>query len=332
MKKFLVFFCAWFLGFTARTSAAGVVIIQLPGKATVAGPQISLGDIADVLGDDKAKADRIRRLALGKAAPAGDILKINPGYVKILLRREGYSLDEFEFQGSGSTEILTQSQSFDPAGLLPLAKAFVLDQTKETPEDVDVKIEGMGKQIILPAGKVTAKFRPSFSGRYEGAVFLTAELAVDGHLARTLPLRLEVDVFQPTVVVTKALEKGDKFTRDNVSLVRTPNSQITRGCLRQMNSVLGRTAASPLAPGRLVRVSDLYDPPAIQHGQIVEGIVQKGNIELSVQVRAIEDGKAGDSIRIENTESHRLLRGKVLDEKTVLIEPDDVKLKTEGAQ
>jgi flagella basal body P-ring formation protein FlgA len=44
-----------------------------------------------------------------------------------------------------------------------------------------------------------------------------------------------------------------------------------------------------------------------------------------VEVRAVEDGKAGDLIRVENTESKKVLRAKVLDEKKVLIQPEDVK-------
>ena len=57
---------------------------------------------------------------------------------------------------------------------------------------------------------------------------------------------------------------------------------------------------------------------------MIQGVIQKGNIELSVEVRAIEDGKAGDSIRVENTDSHKVLHGKVLDEKTVLLESGEL--------
>lgn len=317
----------WAIGAQAVFAAQGVVL-HLPEKATVVGPQISLGEIAEVISDDKAMADRLRRMTLGKAAPAGDKVRITLGYLKIALRREGYDLQGFSFGGVDTIEVLTKSQSFDPATLLPQVKSFILDETGETPGNVDVKLEGLGKKITLPAGEVTAKFRPSFTGQYEGSVFLTAELAVEGRLVRVMPIRATVDIYHPAVTVVKKVDKGEKFTRGNVALVRTPSSKIIKGCFRQLEPVLGRTAATLLMPGSVLRVNDLYDPPAIRHGEVVQGLIEKGNVELSVQVRAIEDGKAGDSIRVENTDSHKVLRGKVVDEKTVLLEPEGSEQKT----
>lgn len=310
--------------------AAQGIVLQLPEKATVVGPQINLGEVAEVISDDEAIADRLRRMTLGKAAPAGAEARITLGYLKIALRREGYNLQGFSFGGADSIEVLTQSQAFDPATLLPQVKSFILSETAQAAENVNVKLEGMGKKITLPAGTVTAKFRPSFTGQYEGSVFLTAELTVDGRLVHVMPIRATVEIYHPAVTVIKRVSKGEKFTRDNVSLVRTPSSRIVSGCFRQLEAVLGRTAAMPLVPGSVLRVNDLFDPPAIQHGEIIQGVIEKGNVELSVQVRAIEDGKAGDLIRVENTDSHKVLRGKVLDEKTVLLEPEGLEQKAGG--
>lgn len=320
--------CLWCIALRSFAVTAGGVVVQLPEKAAVVGPQISLGEIADILGGDKAVIERIRHLMLGRAAPAGEKVRMTLGYIRVALRRDGYSLDGFSFGGAETVEILTQSQSFDPSDLLPKVKTFILRETGELPENVDVKMEGAGKKIILPAGAMTVKFRPSFSGKYEGPTFLTAELEVDGRLIRVLPMRIEVEIYHPAVTSCKRIEKGEKFTKENVALTRAPSSKIINGCFQQLNYVLGRTASMPLIPGTVIRVNDIYDPPTIRHGQIVQGIIEKGNIELTVQVTAIADGKAGDFILVENTESHKVLHCKILDEKTVLIEQDDIRQKT----
>jgi flagella basal body P-ring formation protein FlgA len=320
MRRPLVFlsYCFFALALQALWASEGVMV-RLPEKAAVVGPEISLGEIAEIITGDNAKADRLRRLTLGRAAPAGGQAKMTLGYIKIALRREGYSLADFAFAGAETVQVLTQSQSFDPSGLAPRVKAFVVDQTGESPENVDVKMEGAGKAILLPAGEISAHFRPSLTGSYEGTVFLTADLEVDGRLVRVLPVRATVEIYRPAVTAVRKVDKGEKFSPDNVALVRTPSSKVTKGCFRKLDYVVGRTASIPLAAGTVLRVNDLYDPPVIQRWQLVQGIVDRGNLELSVEVRALEDGKAGDAIRVENTESHTLIRGKVLDEKTVLI-------------
>lgn len=81
----------------------------------------------------------------------------------------------------------------------------------------------------------------------------------------------------------------------------------------------------PLIPDAVIRVNEIFDPPVVLRGKIVQAIIRLGNVELTVDARAIEDGKAGDVIQVENSDSHKVLRAKVLDEKTVLIQNDEPK-------
>ncbi len=321
VKWLTVFLCLTFPLYADE----GLLTIHLLEKSTVVGPQVSLGDVAEITGNNRAMIERVRRLVVSRAAPSGERIKINQGYVKVVLRREGFSLDDFAFEGADTTEVLTQSQVYFSDELLPEAKSFVLGEINEPTEDIEVKLDGDNRKIILPAGKVTANFRPSFSGKYDGAVLLTVELEVDDHLIEVLPLRLTVDVYRPAVVTTKRVEKGEVFTAGNIALVREPSSKIMQGCFRQLNYVLGRKASAPIIPDTVIRVNDIFDPPVITRGKIVQAIMRLGNVELTVDARAVEDGKAGDIIRVENSDSHKVLRAKVLDEKTVLIQNDEPK-------
>jgi flagella basal body P-ring formation protein FlgA len=324
MKRFtrIFFFISLFWAFPLYAED-DLMAIRLSDNATVVGPQISLGEIAEITGSNGATIERVRRLIIGRAAPAGERIKIAQGYIKIVLRREGYSLDDFTFAGVDTTEVLTQSQDFSPSDLLPDARSFIVKEIKESPENIEVKLDSPNKKMLLPAGKISANFRPSFSGKYEGPILLTAELNVDGHFIRPLPLRLTVDIYHPAVVTIKRVEKGDRFTAENIALVREPSSKIMRGCFKELNYVLGRTASMPLIPDSVVRVNEIFDPPVVLRGKTVQAIVRFGNVELTVDARAIEDGKAGDIIRVENSESHKILRAKVLDEKTVLVQSDE---------
>ena len=322
MRRFLAGLSFLFLSSATCSLAAVQTVIHFPLKATVTGPTITLGEVADINGSDRTELDKLRRVKLSNAAPAGGTVKLTAGFVKIALRKAGFSLENLTFSGADSTEVVTRSQMFSVMGLLPDIKAFVMEQLKEAPENVEIKLSGGDKKISIPAGSVKADFRPPLSGKYEGAFLLTTELKVDGREVRVLPLRVTVEVFHPIVVTLRRVEKGDRFSTENVGLVRTPTSKILGQCLDRLDSVLGRTSAVPLVPGTVVRINDLFDPPVIKRGQVVQAIVRYGNVEITVQARATEDGKAGDSIRVENSETHKLLRGKVLDEKTVLVSHD----------
>lgn len=297
-------------------------MLQMPEKAAVIGPEIRLGEVAVIITQDKALSERLLRLNVAQAAPAGQVFSLTRRSLRIALYREGYNLKNIQFSGPKTTKVVTASQSFLESKLLPQAKTFVAGQLKEDPEDVDVKLSTLDRAVTLPAGKVEAHFLPSFSGTYQGLVLLTARLDVDGREVRQLPIRLSVNVMHPAVVTRQAVRAGEKFSSDDVSVVRWPEDKTPPNPIRELSGVVGRTASVFLGPGTVVALNDLYDPPVIHRGAQVSGVVRQGNVELTVAVRAIEDGKMGDVIRVENTDTHKLLKAKVLDEKTVLIETE----------
>jgi flagellar basal body P-ring formation protein FlgA len=321
MKHFLAL--VWFFllfGLTSMVFATGyAILIRLPEKATVVGPKISLGEVAEVIGDEKVMLERLRRLDLGRAAEAGRTIKLTQAFIKIALRRGGYSLQKIGLDGPELVDVLTKSQEISTSDLLAAAKSFVVKALNEDSGNVSVKLSGIEKKLFLPAGHWKTNFRPPLSGKYEGTLLMTVELEADGRLVRVLPLRLVVEVMHPVVVTTRLVEKGDKFTADNVSLVKRPTTQVPQGAFHHLDDVLGRTASTLLSPGTAIRMSYLHDPPLVKRGQMVEAIVEQGNVEISVHVRAVEDGKLGDVIRVENSESHKVLRGKILNDKTILV-------------
>lgn len=296
-------------------------VFRLMEKATVVGPVIKLGDVTEILGGGKGAHDPLTELEIGRAAPPGQAVVLTRSGMILALRREGLFQVGMKFEGADRVEVLTQSQKFDPQGVLPDIKNFIQKQTGEFPEFLEVRFEGSPKVLVLPAGEVTVRLKPNVTGKYEGIMTLQAELNVDGRSIRTTNLRVRVDRFRPFVKTTRAVEKGEKFTSQNVALVKFSGKFGPRGGFNDLNQVLGRSAALALAPETMLRVTDLFDPPIIVHGQVVEAVVQKGNVELSVQVRAVQDGKMGDVIQVENTDSHKVLKAKVLDEKRVLVGP-----------
>ena len=65
---------------------------------------------------------------------------------------------------------------------------------------------------------------------------------------------------------------------------------------------------------RLVRARAI-----VHRGQSVAARVQDGALLITLKVEALEDGAAGQIIRVRNPLSRRDLRGKILDEQNILV-------------
>jgi flagella basal body P-ring formation protein FlgA len=322
MRRFVRTGALWFCFVTVSLwGAEKTATIRFLGQATVTGPDITLGEIALVTADEKAFSERLDRVIVVRAAPPGQKVTITQSAVKIALGREGYSLEGFRLEGADSTLVLTETQEVKPDQLLEAAKAFILSQTGDDPGNLEIKLLGPLKNVVVPSGRLEIHYRPALVGQYEGTQILTAELTVDGRDIRVVPVRLETKVFHTVVLTSKAVKKGDKFTTDNVILGKMLTSRVLRGSLQHLKDVLGRTAAFDLGAGIPVRFSEIDDPPVIHRGTMIQAFVESGNVEIMVHARAIEDGKAGEEIKVENTDSHKVLWAKVVDENRVLIDP-----------
>jgi flagella basal body P-ring formation protein FlgA len=203
---------------------------------------------------------------------------------------------------------------------LDSARSFILAQTGEEPKNINVKLLSPTKSLQMPEGQLDIRFRPSLIGQYEGTQILTAELSVDGHGARLIPVRLDTQVFRSVVVTKKEVKQGNKFSRENVEIDQLPSSKVSKGTLQKLGDVLGRTSGMDLRAGTPVRFSEINDPPVIHRGETVEGVEKIGNVEITVSVRAVGEGRPGEEITVENTESHKILKARVVDENHVLID------------
>jgi flagella basal body P-ring formation protein FlgA len=172
------------------------------------------------------------------------------------------------------------------------------------------------RSVLLPSGKVTLSLRPPVSGRYDGSVLYVVDFSVDGRKMKTMPMRVTVRIERPVVVVTHRVERGEKFAESKMEIQRL-TSGVSSDSVTMMSQALGKTAARALFPGTALRFQDIADPPMVKRGQEVTCRGRKGNVEIEVMVKALEDGKLGSVIRVENTGSQKVLRARVVDEMTV---------------
>lgn len=89
----------------------------------------------------------------------------------------------------------------------------------------------------------------------------------------------------------------------------------------RMGDVVGRQARRDLAPGQPIRTFDVQAPEMVKRGEIVTMVVSRGGMIVAAQGRAMETGGIGDTIRVQNTVSQRIVYGAIAEDGTILIAP-----------
>jgi flagella basal body P-ring formation protein FlgA len=163
------------------------------------------------------------------------------------------------------------------------------------------------KILDLPPTGVT----PSFIVRFE---LRTARETVG-----TWQLSLQARIWRDIWVARSALKRGGPVA--DADLERDRRDVLTlRESLAEFSA--GDTTlelAEPLQAGSPVLARSVIARPVIRRGQADDALVQDGTLSITMKVEALEDGAPGQTIRVRNFQSRRDLRGKVLNEQTILI-------------
>jgi flagella basal body P-ring formation protein FlgA len=145
------------------------------------------------------------------------------------------------------------------------------------------------------------------TGRFGAVVELSAG---DRSMERVQLAGNLYDVIQ-VPVLARVMQRGDVIRDADVDMVELPRTAVPRTALLDRKRVVGQSprrllrASAPLNPG------DLRPPVVVPKGSLVTLMVRTNRMLITAQGKALEDGAAGEVIRVLNTRSRTTIEGKV---------------------
>jgi flagellar basal body P-ring formation protein FlgA len=163
------------------------------------------------------------------------------------------------------------------------------------------------KILDLPTIGVTASFIVRFEVRNSHETIGTWQLPVQAH------------VWHEAWVAHSMLKRGDSLVdadiaqeRRDVLLIHEPLADFAPG-----DSTL--QIGEPVGIGAPIFARCIKLMPVVHRGQTVDALVEDGTLSIAMKVEVLEDGAPGQIIRARNQQSLRDVRGKVLNDQTILV-------------
>ncbi len=77
--------------------------------------------------------------------------------------------------------------------------------------------------------------------------------------------------------------------------------------------------AEPVGLGAPLFARSIRMMPVVHRGQTVQALLEDGSLSITMKVEVLEDGAPGQTIRVRNKQSLKDIRGKVLNEQTIVV-------------
>lgn len=135
----------------------------------------------------------------------------------------------------------------------------------------------------------------------------------------SVPITYTIDA-QITILRARAvISTNANIDAQNTQRSREPLSAI-KSAKPLAPSMLGSVSArSLISPNAIITQDKIKERVLVQKGDIITGILQEQNLSIQTQVQALQHGVKDEVIKVRNLSTQKILRAKVLDEKTAQI-------------
>ncbi len=197
---------------------------------------------------------------------------------------------------------------------------FVRQKTDGLGMETTLRRIGYQGDLKLPAGEVS--FEVAAPNRWEGwgRANLALIVRVNDRVERNISVPVEVEAFADTVVVLRALERGDVIGTADVTVQRRDLSTLTGRVYRSADEVVGKRARVPVRANMPLRGDQLEKVPLVKSGQLVTIIVENQTMRLTATGKARGNGADGDIVMVQNLGSLKEVPARVVDSGTVQVD------------
>ncbi|WIW71014.1 flagellar basal body P-ring formation chaperone FlgA [Anaerosinus gibii] len=297
------------------------ITINVYDTCNISGPDVLLGDIADIFGYDNSRIEQLRNLKVANAAAPGEDLVLTSELLGIRLSSAGVDFSGIAWNIPPTIKIKTESQLISGDSLVQIAKNFVYGQIDLSSSEriYTVEASNLPRNCFLPLGDVQYKVDLPYGVRYSAPTNVVVNIYINGAFYTKSMLRLQVTMQEPVVMATRSIAKGEMLTAGDLHLVTVDTSRLPAGYLTNTNDAVGLVARRNINIGVPITKSLLDKEILIKRSDMINLLSKVNGVEIVVPGMAMQNGRVGDRIRVKNTLSNKIVMGRVIDEKTVQV-------------
>lgn len=300
----------------ASAGLAAADALTLKEQAFVRGPELRLGDIAEIEG---VRAAALADVSLGSAPRPGESKRLPAAIVAARLRTAGFAPEEFELKGAIQVEATTLAQEVSRFDLVASLREHILAAMPWNPEDTKVDIPAPREDLIVPDGAVDFAWSSAPDYRFVGDGAFEGAVTVDGRTEQTLLVRATVEPFVEVPVPATDLPRGRPIGAADLVRQRMPMSRVAQGTAIDAAEILGLLPQRTLLAGQPINARHLVRPTLIRRNQPVVFETASGAVRVQGRAIAVTEARAGDIVVLRGMDTKETFQGVVREDGAVLV-------------
>ena len=303
-------------GISWAVADAGLYIVARP-KASVSGQKIYLEDIADIKGEGHM-TQRIRSICLGSSPQPGDTRTLQGKRISTILRSKHFLPADVIITIPETVAVTRTFQIVPIERYKDLFYKYVKDRIGNHADFSISNFKVTGNQPVS-TGVITLKIADHGNREMLGYMSITTFVHVNAKSVQRVMLAGWVHLFKEIPCTVHPLEKDTVLSEKDVTSVRKDISKLPLNIVLNTKAAIGKKLKQSVRSGAYLRENMLDDVPAVNRGDQVLIVAESGTIRVTVMGETLEQGSPGDTIRVKNATSKKIISAEVVDASTVRV-------------
>ncbi len=290
--------------------------IYMPREITVKGSLLTLGQVSIIRGNE-ALTEAAGRVELGRLSTPDQSIRVDKNLILSRLACSGIAASKVTLSGAEETVISREHELITDSRLVEAATDFL---KKNLPDPSICQMDPIRTpgQLVLPGEGDNIRFVCQLVSHGTRNQCKVQVIVFDGQQEvgrKDVYFRFRYNVRK--LVTKSAIAQGDVLTADNIR-IETAVSNYPEPAGWKVS--YGLSAARPI-PANTVVTDSMLSPPepdvVIKRNQSVSIKIENAGLIASAAGKALQDGVAGEYIKVQNVDSKIIIIAKVNHDGTV---------------
>ena len=295
------------------------ITIELKPTMATKAKTITIGDLANLKGGADAERQRIARIDIADAPAGNRSLTIRARQVEFRLRLAGLPTSLFRITGAEETVVTGIRERMNAESIVNAARETLQRRLPWPADDLSIALVHPIVAELPPIADwetPVLKVEPQSPNVSLGRSQINVSIIVDGELRMTLPVLFEAKLLQKVAICRGAVQKGEILTEEKLFSERRPIEPNNRATL-PFEQVIGAKAARAINPGVAIGSADVEVTAStdtallVRPRQAVKMIVRLGAVNVVATGEAMQEGRLGQIIRVQNLDSKKVVAGRI---------------------
>ncbi len=141
----------------------------------------------------------------------------------------------------------------------------------------------------------------------------------DKHI-ETSQVRTRIRKFAIVVTAIDKISRNDEITNEMIDIQRTEVTTLKEKAITNPEDILGFRAKRNIRKGQIVTTGSVETFPDVVRGKEVAIVYIEGSFKVSTIGKVLQEGRAGDYIKVKNKSSGKIVIARVVDGRSVAID------------